>query len=112
MQMLGNFEAKRNFIILYFLIPSLGKNRFCTTEGALFKVQLPTEYVLKQEFILKYALNYIIFIKNCKNRPALEALPPDPLCLRRLGATPPDPTLALARNEFLAARLIIAAAFT
>jgi len=34
MQMLGNFGPKQNFIILYFLIPSLSKNRFCTTEGA------------------------------------------------------------------------------
>jgi len=34
MQMLGNFGAKRNFIILYFLIPSLYKHRFCATEGA------------------------------------------------------------------------------
>jgi len=31
--MLGNFGAKQNFIILYFLIPSLSKHRFYTTEG-------------------------------------------------------------------------------
>jgi len=30
--MFGNFGAKQSFIILYFLIPSLFKNRFCTTE--------------------------------------------------------------------------------
>jgi len=34
MQMLGNFGTKRNFIILYFLITSLSKNRFSTPEGA------------------------------------------------------------------------------
>jgi len=34
MQLLGNFGAKQNFIILYFLIPSLSKIRFCTTEWA------------------------------------------------------------------------------
>jgi len=33
-EMLGNFGAKRNFIILYFLPLSLSKNRFCTTERA------------------------------------------------------------------------------
>jgi len=33
-------------------------------------------------------------LKNRKNRPALEALPPDPLCLRRLGATLPDPHIS------------------
>jgi len=32
MQMLDNFGAKRNLIILYFLILSLTKNRFCATE--------------------------------------------------------------------------------
>jgi len=30
-------------------------------------------------------------LKNRKNRSALGALPPDPLCFWRLGATPPDP---------------------
>jgi len=98
MQMLGNFGAKLNFIILYFLISSLSKNRFSTTEEAniyrrckqiqhfsknwniarniicfihviigqtklfspaylliLFKVQLSSEYVLKQKYKLKYA---------------------------------------------------------
>jgi len=29
-------------------------------------------------------------LKNRKNCPALGALPPERLCLRRLGATPPD----------------------
>jgi len=32
--MLGNFEAKWNFIILYFCPPSLSRNHFCTTERA------------------------------------------------------------------------------
>jgi len=32
--MLGSFGAKRNFIILYFLPPSLSENRFCTTKKA------------------------------------------------------------------------------
>jgi len=30
----------------------------------LFKIQLSSEYVLKQEFKLKYALNYVVFIKK------------------------------------------------
>jgi len=34
MQMLENFGAKRNFIILYFLITSMSKNRFSSTEAA------------------------------------------------------------------------------
>jgi len=99
MQMLGNFGAKRNFIILYFLTPSPAKIYFCATERTnihrrwkqiqhfskkseyysphnvlhyecyhcqtklfspsrlliLFKVQLSSEYVLKQEFKPKYA---------------------------------------------------------
>jgi len=49
--------------------------------------------------------------KNRKNRSALGALLSDPLCLRRLGATLPDPTLTLSRYEFFATRLIINATF-
>jgi len=33
-------------------------------------------------------------LKNRKNRPALVALPPDPLCLRRLGTMPPKPHIS------------------
>jgi len=33
-------------------------------------------------------------LKNRKNRPALGVLTPDPLCLRRLGATPSDPLIS------------------
>jgi len=35
--------------------------------------------------------NVLFSLKNCKNRQTLGALSPDPLCLRRLGAPPPDP---------------------
>jgi len=51
-------------------------------------------------------------LKNRKNRPGLGALPPDSLCIRRLGLHPETPTLALHRYEFLTERLIIIAAFT
>jgi len=108
MQILGNFGAKQNFIMLYFLIPSLPKivsaplgglifidaaTKFsifskkleywsqhnvlyyecyhCQTKLfsllyllILFKVQLLSEYVLKQKFMPIYALNYVIFIKK------------------------------------------------
>jgi len=33
-------------------------------------------------------------LKNRKNRPSLGALHPDPLCLRRLGATLPGPHIS------------------
>jgi len=33
-------------------------------------------------------------LKNRQNRPALGGLPPDPLCLRRMEATPLDPYIS------------------
>jgi len=52
----------------------------------LFKVQLSSEYVLKQEFKLKYALNYVIFIK--KSPSAEGSAPRSPML-----PAPPDPHL-------------------
>jgi len=54
----------------------------------IFKVQLSSKYILKQEFKPKYAQIKSFSLKNRKNCPALGA---DPLCLRQLGSTLLDP---------------------
>jgi len=49
MQVLGNFGAKRNFIILYFLIPSLSKNSFSTTEGVVIFIDAASKFSIFQK---------------------------------------------------------------
>jgi len=48
-----------------------------------------------------------ISLKNRKNRPALGSLPPDPLCLRRLAATPPNPHICLVPIRILRCHVIL-----
>jgi len=63
MQMLGNFEAKRNFIILYFLTPSLFKNRICTTEGAdIYRRSKQIQHFSKK---LEYCLQHNVLDFEC-----------------------------------------------
>jgi len=59
MHMLGNFGAKRNFIILYFL----SKNHFCATEVAdIYRRCKIIQYFLKKN--LNIARKIMCFIMN------------------------------------------------
>jgi len=61
--MLGNFGAKWNFIILYFLLHSLPKNRFCTAEGAdIYRRCKQTNSAFKKNWNI--ARNTMCFIMN------------------------------------------------
>jgi len=91
---------------MYFILKlSLPNKNFQPILFMLFKVQLSSEYVLKQKLTTNMPKSTSFLLKNRKNRPALGALPPDPYASGSWGLHTQTRALALSRYEFFCSAL-------